>query len=253
MKILERIALIIFSIIMLIVSIVLCLVVFNVVELQTIFEYSQKIVENQIGERIILGVSIVSILLAIKALFFPTRRAKKQEIKTGILLENKDGRLLISRDTIENMVNSVVNSFKEVKEVQTKIILNDDNNITVFITLLVDENAVIKDLSVNIQNKIKDTVKKSTDLDINQVNINIKNINNTGIEVEGHKNVQYKNVAEKQNNVQFKNNSEIHNNMQYKKDIEQKNNISINDNKIENKENNNISNNENNNINEGGK
>ena len=178
MKILERIALILFSIIMLFVSIVSCLVIFNIMELKTIFNFLEDIIENQTVTRVILGFAIVSILLAIKSLFFPSKIKKKQEIKTGVLLENKDGRLLISRDTIENLVNSVVKSFTDAVDVQTKVQLDADNNITVFVSLLVKEEAIIKELSANIQNKIKETVKRSTDLDVNQININIKNIEN---------------------------------------------------------------------------
>lgn len=178
MKILERIALILFSIIMLFVSIVSCLVIFNIMELKTIFNFLEDIIENQTVTRVILGFAIVSILLAIKSLFFPSKIKKKQEIKTGVLLENKDGRLLISRDTIENLVNSVVKSFTDAVDVQTKVHLDADNNITVFVSLLVKEEAIIKELSANIQNKIKETVKRSTDLDVNQININIKNIEN---------------------------------------------------------------------------
>lgn len=178
MKILERIALILFSIIMLFVSIVSCLVIFNIMELKTIFNFLEDVIENQTVTRVILGFAIVSILLAIKSLFFPSKIKKKQEIKTGVLLENKDGRLLISRDTIENLVNSVVKSFTDAVDVQTKVHLDADNNITVFVSLLVKEEAIIKELSANIQNKIKETVKRSTDLDVNQININIKNIEN---------------------------------------------------------------------------
>lgn len=178
MKILERIALILFSIIMLFVSIISCLLIFNIMELKTIFNFLEDVIENQTVTRVILGFAIVSILLAIKSLFFPSKIKKKQEIKTGVLLENKDGRLLISRDTIENLVNSVVKSFTDAVDVQTKVNLDADNNITVFVSLLVKEEAIIKELSANIQNKIKETVKRSTDLDVNQININIKNIEN---------------------------------------------------------------------------
>ncbi len=176
MKILERMALILFSIIMLIISIISCLVVFNIIELKDIYNLLEDLIQNETAIKIIVGTSIVSIILAVKSLFFPTKNKKNAEIKTGILLENKDGRLLISKDTIENLVNNVVKSFKEAVDIQTKIIFDINNNITVFVTLLVREDTVIKELSSNIQTKIKQTVKNSTDLDVNQVNINIKNI-----------------------------------------------------------------------------
>lgn len=178
MKLLEKTALILFSIIMLVLSVVNCLVIFEVIELNSIFEYLEKMLEKETIRNIILGVSIVSILLSIKALFFPSKVHKKQEIKTGVLLENKDGRLLISKDTIENLVNNVVRSFNEVIEVQTKINLDVNNTITVYLTLLVKEEAVIKDLSASIQNKVKESVKRSTDLEVTQININIRNVEN---------------------------------------------------------------------------
>lgn len=196
MKILERIALILFSIIMIVFAVTSCLVLFNVVELKTVYKLIEELLKDDIARKVILGSSIVAILLAIKSLFFPARMKKKQEIKTGVLLENKDGRLLISKDTIENLVNSVVKSFDDAVDVQTKINLDANNKITVFVSLLVKEESVIKELSSSIQNKIKDTIKRSTDLEVDQVNINIKDI-------EGSKNSAKNNQTKiKINNVQ---------------------------------------------------
>ncbi len=178
MKILERIALVLFSIIMVILAVTSCLVIFNVVELKTIYKFIEELLKDDIAKKIIVGASVVSILLSIKALFFPSRIKKKQEIKTGVLLENKDGRLLISKDTIENLVNSVVKGFDEAVDVQTKINLDLDNKITVFVSLLVKEDSIIKELSSSMQNRIKETIKRSTDLEVSQVNINIKDIEN---------------------------------------------------------------------------
>lgn len=225
MKILERLALILFSIIILILAVFSCLVVFDFIELDKIANYINGVIENTTVARTILVVAGVCILLAIKSLFFPSKINKKEEIKSGILLENKDGRLLISKDTIENLVNSVANSFKEAIEVQSKVILDAENNITVFLSLLVDKNAVIKELTANIQTKIKDTIKRNTDLEVNQININVKNIDDNGIK-ENANNVKVVNAKENEkinqakvinesNNVKenenIKNNNEVNN------------------------------------------
>ncbi len=178
MKFLEKIALIIFSIIILVLAVVSCLVVFQVVEIADVTGFIAGYLENEIVSRTVVVVSIICILLAIKSLFFPAKSKKREELKSGVLLENQDGRLLISKDTIENLVNSVVQSFPDAIDTQTKIILDVENNITVFVTLLVKEEAIIKQLSASIQNKIKETVKRNTDLDVKQVNINVKNIEN---------------------------------------------------------------------------
>lgn len=205
MKFLEKLALVLFSIIIIVFAVTSCLVVFDIVQLKTIYKLIEELLTDDIARKVILGTSAVVIILAIKSLFFPTRIKKKQEIKSGVLLENKDGRLLISKDTIENLVNSVVKSFDQAVDVQTKINLDVNNKITVFISLLVKEDSVIKDLSSNIQNKIKDTIKRSTDLDVDQVNINIKDIENNK---NNTKNNQIKNnqTKIKVNNVQVNNN-----------------------------------------------
>lgn len=207
MKILERFALIIFSIIILVLSIVSCLAVFDIIELEKIAEYLNEVIENKTVAKVVVISSVICILLAIKALFFPSRMKKREEIKSGVLLENKDGRLLISKDTIENLIISVVKSFQEAKDVQTKVILDAENNITVFISLLVNESAVIKELSSNIQTKIKETIKRNTDLEVSQININIKNINN---KIENTVvNLPNNETKIKIDNVQFNENSTI--------------------------------------------
>lgn len=199
MKFLEKLALILFSIIILVLSVVSCLVVFNVIELTQITNYISEGLQNEIVSRTVIGVCAVCILLAIKSLFFPTKHKKKEELKSGVLLENQDGRLLISKDTIENLVNSVVHSFPDAIDAQTKIFLDINNNITVFVTLLVKEEAIIKQLSASIQSKIKETIKRNTDLDVKQVNINVKNI-------ESEKNKKDSNVKMNIQNIQFKEN-----------------------------------------------
>ena len=104
------------------------------------------------------------------------RDKTKEEYKNGILLENENGKLLITRETIENLVNGVVKGFDSAEDVTTKIEFDKENNLIVYVNLLVKETAVIKELSKNLQNKIKEVVKKSSDLDVKEVNIKVKNI-----------------------------------------------------------------------------
>jgi len=72
MKILERLALILFSIIILILAIFSCLVVFNFIELDKIANYINEVIENTTVSRTILVIAGVCILLAVKSLFFPS-------------------------------------------------------------------------------------------------------------------------------------------------------------------------------------
>ena len=92
------------------------------------------------------------------------------------MLENEDGKLLITKDTLTSMVNSVVSSFEGVESQQSKIILDSNNDVSIILTLEVSNNAVIKELSNNIQVKVKDAIKKSLDVDIKNLDIRVKNV-----------------------------------------------------------------------------
>ena len=114
-------------------------------------------------------------LLAIKCIFFSSK--EKSEKTEGILLENENGKLLISVDTIENLVKGVLSGFANVKTSTCKVELDRQaNNVKVDLNLTVGSDTVIKELSVNIQERIKEVVKQTTELEIKEINIKIKNI-----------------------------------------------------------------------------
>lgn len=174
MKIIEKITLIIYSNIILIMAVIACLLVFGWLDIDIVQSLTKTLVISGTSSKIILGVSIVFILLSIRCIFFdPT---SKQEIKDkqGILLANENGKLMISKETIENLVEVVTKEYKMAREVTSRVELNKDNNVNIFVNLVINSDTVIKDLSVDLQNKIKNKVKETTDLDVKEVNITIK-------------------------------------------------------------------------------
>ena len=98
------------------------------------------------------------------------------EGKDGILLENDNGKLLISRDTIESLSNAVVKSYDSAENVMTKVEVDEESHVKIYITLYVYPDVVIKELSNKLQKNVKDTIKKSLDLEVTEVNIRIKNV-----------------------------------------------------------------------------
>ena len=179
MKIIERIAVILFSIIILIVSVFSILLLFGWASLDFLNEIIVSVLNNNSVYNTILAIAVICIILSIKCIFFSSTNKDRQEYKNGVLLENEDGKLIISKDTIENLVNSVAKKFEGAAEVHTRVLLDHENGIIVNVTLLVKENAIIKDLSTNIQTKVKETIKKTSDLEVKQINIRVKNIENS--------------------------------------------------------------------------
>lgn len=176
MKILEKITLIIYSNIMLILSVIFCLLIFGWLDIGLVGDIVKTIIVGETSGKILLGVSVIFILLSIKCIFFDSTAREQMKERQGILLENESGKLMISKETIENLVNSVALNFQSAEDVTTRVELDKENNVAVFVTLIVNEEAVIKDLSANLQAKIKEKVKKATDLEVKEVNITVKKV-----------------------------------------------------------------------------
>ncbi len=175
MKIIEKITLALFSNIILIISVLFCLVVFGWLDIDVIHEIIKIGLANSIISNIILGVCIVFILLAIKAVFFDGSTDDKNG-KEGLMLENDSGKLMVTRETLENLTNSVVKGFENTESITSRVFLDDENNVRVLVNLTVKPGTVIKDLSNNLQARIKETIKTSLDLEVKEVNIRVKNI-----------------------------------------------------------------------------
>lgn len=176
MKILEKITLIIYSNIMLILSIILSLLVFGWLDIGLVGDIVTKIVIGETSGKIVLGLSVIFILLSIKCIFFDSTSREQIKERQGVLLENESGKLMISKETIENLVNSVALNFQSAEDVTTRVVLDKENNVQVFVNLIVNEEAIIKDLSANLQARIKEKVKTATDLEVKEVNITVKKV-----------------------------------------------------------------------------
>ena len=174
MKFIEKITLIIYSNIMLILSVIACLLVFGWIDIDVVQNLVKDLILYGTSSKIILGISIVFILLSLRCIFFdPT---SKQEIKDkqGILLANDNGKLMISKETIEDLVQALTKQYKMAKEVTSKVELDKENNVNIFVNLVVGSDTIIKELSADLQDKIKTKVKETTDLEVKEVNITVK-------------------------------------------------------------------------------
>ncbi len=175
MKFLDKLILCLFSAIILMLSVFSCFVIFGWADATTIFVMVTNVLKNTTTCNVLIGMNVILILLAIKGLFFESRD-KEENYKDGILLENEDGKLLITRDTLNSMVDSVVSGFEGVKKQQSRIMLDQNNDVSIVLTIEVTDDVVIKELSNNIQMRVKDAIKKSLDVEVKSLDIRIKNV-----------------------------------------------------------------------------
>ena len=154
---------------------VICFTISGWLDINVVKDFAESVFANHVGGPVVYGLACLLALLSIICIFY--NPFSKEELKEGILLENESGKLLISKDTIENLSTAVIKNFNNVENSTTRVEVDNENKISIFITLSVLQDAIIKDLATNIQNNIKEEVKKSLDLDIKEVNIRVKNIN----------------------------------------------------------------------------
>ena len=115
MKFLDKVGLVAFATLILLEGLALILAISGWLELELIVQAVENIITGELASRITLVVSIVLILLAIKCIFLNSDSKSTSSGKEGILLENDNGKLLVSRDTIESLCNAVVKIMKQRK------------------------------------------------------------------------------------------------------------------------------------------
>lgn len=174
MKILEKFVLILYSLLMLLVSAIICLIIFKVITIDQI-KYCIDFVQNDTALVItILSISVVCTLLSIRCLFFRKKKQIRKSTATGILLENEAGRLLISKNAIENAARNIVKESLHLNtDVKVTVDIDPANNISVYIAVLLDRALKVRDLTLDLQLRIKNEIKESFGLEVKQVNIKV--------------------------------------------------------------------------------
>ncbi len=187
MRFLDKLGLAIFSIITLVLSIVLCLIAFGWME-STIFSVLiGKVLISQTYTYILIAVCFLLILLAIRCIFFS--ESKEEESDDGILLQNEDGKLLITVATLKDMVEGVINDFANITDSAVGVVITKENDIIINVSIDVTKETIIKDVSSKLQIKVKKVIKEATDLDILSVNVRVKNAD-TVLDVSKTENVK---------------------------------------------------------------
>ena len=198
MKFLDKLALKIFSLIIFVLGIGIILIMTGVLPLDAVLEEVTVLTDlGEDGIKIAIGVLAVLMLLASKGLFFTSK--PQDNGKNGIILENTSGKLVISKESLENLISSVTKEIPGADTVASKTILDKDRNLIVYVTAVVSKEVMIKDISNELQKRIKDAMKRTADLDVKEVNIRIKNI--TSKKVKGLPSTESTNETPVEENV----------------------------------------------------
>ena len=176
MKLVDKVIYFIFSVIILAIVVVMFTVILNIGGVvNPVFNFISNISNMSFTQEQMTYIVIIEILLfvmAIKGILF---QSKLEENKDAIILENSSGKLIISRRTLENLVKDISNSVKGVENSSARVKVEKDTDLIISIDIVVKEGS-IKDITKKLQEDVKIAIKKASDLNVSEVNVNIKNI-----------------------------------------------------------------------------
>ena len=153
MRIIDRIISFIFSLIMLVFSIVLILVGFRVIEPQLIIDilstrfFSRDIINAEMFN-VVAITGIVLLLASLKTTIFLS--LFKIKSKAPIIVKTKNGEIQIAQETILNTAKSATLAFENVREVQNKMV-KKGRGVVIYEIIQVYVNANIRELTADIQ------------------------------------------------------------------------------------------------------
>lgn len=176
MKLVDKVIYFIFSVIILAIVVVMFTVILNIGGVvNPVFNFISNISNMSFTQEQMTYIVIIEILLfvmAIKGILF---QSKLEENKDAIILENNSGKLIISRKTLENLVKDISNGVQGVENSFARVNVSKDTELIISIDIVVKEGS-IKDITKKLQEDVKIAIKKASDLNVSEVNVNIKNI-----------------------------------------------------------------------------
>ena len=176
MRFLENLFIKIFSLIVFALSLVIILMGFNLVKVVFLKDLVEFLLYTELRTRVTLIVCFVLLLVSLK--IFITSSGKPKNGKDGIILENSSGKLIISKESLDNLIYSASKDVPGAENITSKTYLDLEQNLRVFVTVTITQDVSIKELSTTLQSKIKSAIKQTADLDVSEVNVKIKNIVN---------------------------------------------------------------------------
>ena len=180
MKLLDRLISFIFSLLFLVLAIVLILIGTGVIEPEMCIELVRDNFLN--GDVVSTGffnpitiTGLVLLLLSLKTTVFLSLFKVKN--RAPIAVENGEGEIQITQETIINTARSNTLEYENVREVQAGM-AKKGKGIVIYETIQVYMNTNIRELTEAIQESVKKIVYATTGISVLKVNIKVKNVYN---------------------------------------------------------------------------
>lgn len=176
MTLFEKIVSVTFSVIVLIVSVSFILTLGGVLDPDLGSDMIKNIMDGEFFSKVLFLASVVLMIVSLKEIAFGKKLQK--EGRDGIVLENETGKLIISKESLESLIAGEAKEIDGTESITSKTFLDQDKNLIVDVNVVVNKEVSIKEISAELQKRIKDVLKRTADLNTKNINIRIKNISN---------------------------------------------------------------------------
>lgn len=136
----------------------------------------ENMIEGEFWSKIFFAIFVFLTIISVKEIAFGEKVSK--EGKEGLILENESGKLIISKESLENLISGVGKEIEGVESISSRTFIDIERNVVVEANVVVGREVAIKNISTELQREIKTALKQTADLDVKFVNIKIKNISN---------------------------------------------------------------------------
>lgn len=172
MNILDRIVLTIYMLAMVLLSLCIIVLPFNLIPMETVDYIKNQIFENWYYSLVGLLLFIVSARLLILSI------TTDNKSKRGVTKPAEFGDIKISIETFESLALRVVKQVTGIKDVKVRIGLVN-GELIIYTRLLVMPDVNIPQVVGEVQNKIKSYIESTTEVSVKEVKVSIDNIAST--------------------------------------------------------------------------
>lgn len=176
MTLFQKIVSVTFAAIVLFVSVVGMLTLGGILAPDLGSNIMESMIEGDFWSKVFFAIYAILAIFAVKEIAFGEKVST--EGKEGLVLENESGKLIISKESLENLIYGVGKDVEGVENISSRTFIDGEKNVVVEANVVVSRDIELKTISSELQKKIKEALKQTADLDVKYVNIKIKNISN---------------------------------------------------------------------------
>ena len=171
MKYFEKFILVVFSVIIIIESILLILYSTEMINIKPVLD---KIVELMLlNKTVTIVIGAILALFGLVGMFTPGENS--ENMKTGLAIKTERGTTYITKDTFDSMIVAIARNYPELKNIKVETQVTEEGIIANIYAMILPDT-VVTTLTNKLQENIKSSVLKQTTIEIKEANIKIKGV-----------------------------------------------------------------------------